>query len=171
MTLVVNLGLERFFYGEPDALPLAVASLVEAGYTTLVREIIFAQGRSLEGAKILEVSRQDGEARSRFLSEDEAKPILADIKKVFDKHDTYASFSWDQLDRMPAYDIQPLALTLDGPEKPPDGRIKLPGVSDSMRVRDLTSSIKNWSARHPQARAATALHKLAQKHRLIVHSA
>jgi hypothetical protein len=35
--------------------------------------------------------------------------LFADIKKAFDKHGTYASFAWDQLDRMPAYDIQPLA--------------------------------------------------------------
>lgn len=89
MTLVVDLGLESYFYGEPDARPLAVAS--------------FGGG-------------------------------------------------WD------------------GPNKPPEGKVDIRGLNEPVCLRDLQRSIKNRSSRHPQARAATAFHKLAQRHRLIVHS-
>lgn len=172
MTLVVDLGLERFFYDNPDSLPIAVASLVEQGYTTLVREIVApSEDAALAQARVLEVRRHEGAVQSRWLDAPEAKSILSDVRKAYAKHDTYASFSWSELDTLPAYNVQPLALTLDGAEKPPPEGILLPGVEGRVRVVDLARSIRNWASRNAQARVATALHKLAQKHRLIVHSA
>jgi len=170
MTLVVSLGLYNFFYDQPDKLPAAVASLVEAGYTTLVREIV-SSSRELGSARVLEVNRQKRSVKSRWLDAAEAKPILADVGKVYAKHDTFVSFSWDRLDAIGAYEVHPLALTLDGPTAPPPEGIELPGVSERLHTADLKASLRNWGARDPQARGATAFHKLAQKHRLIVHRA
>jgi hypothetical protein len=171
MGLVVDLGLERFYYSDPDTRPIAVASLVERRYTTLVHEIV-GEGEDPLRAKVLVAYRRaDQVVTWRWLDASERKPILADLAKVHAKHGSYASFSWAELEQIGACDVQPLALVLDGPEKPPNEGVDLPGVTTLLRVVSLERSLHNWGARHPQARAASALHKLAQKHRLIIHCA
>jgi hypothetical protein len=172
MTLIVDLGLERFYYGDPDARQAAVASLVENGYTTLVHEIVSDPRDDPQSAKVLVAYRRADEVVvRRWLDASERKPIVTDLAKVYKKHGSDASFSWAELEEIGAYDVQPLALVLDGPQKPPRDGIVLPGVSACLRAASLERSLANWSARHPQARAATALHKLAQKHRLVIHCA
>jgi hypothetical protein len=172
MTLVVDLGLERFYYGDPELRLAGAASLVENGYTTLVHEIVSGSREDLQSAKVLVAYRRADEVVARrWLEAAERRPILADVAKVYARHGSYASFSWDQLEQLGAYDVQPLALVLDGPERPPQEGVTLPGVSTRLRAVSLERSLANWGARHPQARAAAALHKLAQKHRLVVHCA
>jgi hypothetical protein len=172
MTLVVDLGLERFYYNDADARQAAVASLVENGYTTLAHEIVSGPRDDPHSAKVLAAYRRADEVVvRRWLDASERKPILADLVKVCEKHGSYASFSWAELEEIGAYDVQPLALVLDGPRGPPRDGIALPGVSACLRAVSLERSLVNWSARHPQARAAAALHKLARKHRLVIHCA
>lgn len=165
MTLVVDLGLERYNL-QPRDLTAALTSLVKDGHTTLVREVL---DLTPDGGRVFEARRDGDEVTARWLEPAEAAPILDAVRQTYAKHSTYASFSWDELERIGAYDIQSLALTLDGAVKPRS--ITLRGDSDAVRVADLERSAANWSARTQQARIAAAFHVLARKHRLIVHSA
>ena len=155
MGMVIDLGLSRF-HDEPEQIIAILERLVSYGYTGSVREII--------GDRVVEVNVSG----TRWLTSDEVAPILRDVKACFDRLGTdYDSYSWDELDEIGAFDVQDLALPLDGPKPPPGlDRVHL-GPNLELRLIDLETSIKNW----PDDSIAWALHDLAILHRLIVHSA
>ncbi|MFO0552028.1 MAG: hypothetical protein U0271_26820 [Polyangiaceae bacterium] len=170
MTLVVELGLGRF-HGDPFAHPEPVVAMLEVlvgrGYTTLVREIFAEKSwdevSSLEGARIVEVTPEG----TRWLDGEERSSILEDVQLVYEQRGAQDSYSWDQLEDMGAFNIQDLALTLNGAAPRPGlERVALcEGVE--LRLIGLEESILNW----PEESAAAALHELAMQHALIVHSA
>lgn len=174
MTLVVGIGLGNYyqFDDDPEGVRLGLRSLVEGGYTTLVREVFPGPAGSddLADARVLEVARTAAGVEDRWLAGAGARKLLDTLAATYASHTTYASFVWSQLDRLPAYDVQPLALVLDGDVRPDQKGIVLPGVDQRLRVRDLDVSIRNWSARDAQSKIAAALHRVAKKLRLVVHS-
>ena len=166
---MVDLGLERFVSGpDDDSKRVAILErLVKAGYTTLVREV-FADSRlpaskRYAEARVLEVAP----GATRWLGAAAAKPILKAAGSAL-RRTGYDSYSWDELERMGADNIQDLALTLDGETKVLSfsPRVEL-APELKLKLIDLSLSIKNW----PASSNAHKLHTLATKHRLIVHSA
>jgi hypothetical protein len=160
MSLVVDLGLERFCHGEPDRRVAIVEALVKNGTSKLLREVV-AEDRGYTRARILEVTP----TATTWLGDKVAAPIRADLAKALSKS-SYDSYSWDELEEMGARDIQELALPFDGPRNRLLDRIEI-DADTSVRVIDLDRSERNW----PKRSLAYKLHVLAKKHRLIVHSA
>ena len=171
MTLVVSIGLERFYYDQHQKeREKAVLALVDSGYTNYLCEVFAEGGReTLASASIFRVQKTNAGIEHDWLTDTEAKPIIADIQKVYNTYDTYASFSWKQLDDFDADYIHDLALVLDVPEQ--TYRVTLPGIESQHSLISLRRSLLNWQGRNRQAQTAIAFHKLAQKHRLVVHSA
>lgn len=182
MSLVVDLGLERF---EPLEAVDILRRLVEEGHTQLVREVF--GGKVLEVAidnpipvvhpkpskasKTAKKSKQtvdvpERRASSRWLSDRDARPILRDIAKLYKAHDTYASFSWGELEGLGAWNLQPLALVCDGPSD----ALGIQLGDTTLKVIDLEESAQNWRGTRGNVGLAAKLHILAMKHRLIVHS-
>lgn len=166
--MVVCLGIEAFYYDNPEARQQGVIALVESGYVNKVREVFYSSREMLENASIFEVERTPSGIESRWLASLEAKPIIDDIQETFNSIGSYASFAWDELDEMGAYDIQSIAITIDNPEQQ-IMRVQLPVINQFVKIIDIKYSMwMNWS--HPQAEDALIFHELALKHRLIVCS-
>lgn len=144
MTMVVSLGLSRFYNSNPEGQRAAVRALVEAGTTPLLRELL------------------------GILPPKEAEPIFTALRRTYKKTGRYASFSWDQTDTLGIWDAATLALALDPPSR---RRVTLPDITEELSVIDLTRSAQNYTRRHPQCTAARAIHRLAQDLSMVVHTA
>lgn len=168
--MVICLGIEAFYYNNSEARQQGVIALVESGYTNKVREVFYSSREMIENASIFEVEKTESGIESRWLTSDEAKPILDDIQDTFQKYDSYASFAWHEFDDG-AHDIQPLALTIDNPE-PKIMRVQLPFDDSPVKIIDIKYSMGMnwWCDTHPQVEVAYALHELALKHRLVICS-
>lgn len=169
MTMVIRFGLERFFHGQDDETRVqALQALVELGFTSLLREV-FGTSPLLEGGRVLEVRRNGDAVVCQWLNEKEAAPILKELRAVFANHDTFVSFSWDETNGF-NIEMPELALRRDG-EVALDKDWAIPGLQ--LRPHDIADFSRCWlgSGQHPQLRAAKAFLKLAEKHRLLLHSA
>lgn len=166
MTLVVGIGLKSFYADEARRAD-GVAAFVEAGCTDLVHEV-FGEPEALDTVRVLRVERTVEGVERRWLGAVEAEPLLHDMSEVYKKHSTYASFAWNELDRIGAFDVQPFALVVRYPN--PVLEITLPHFSERMRVVHVDYSLRNWRSRSKQSIIAAALHKLARRQRFIVHS-
>ncbi len=163
--MCVGLGIKDYFHNDPDGRCQSIAEVVRAGYTKVLRELF------REENKVFQAKMVRNKLKADWLSAKEAAPILKDWQALVKKHDTFAQFSWDELDQVGAYDVQTLALVLDGPKTGrafdlPDSPLQSAGITS------LKSSLLNWNADwHKQVQCAHALHLFAKKHRMIIHSA
>ncbi|MBL8684997.1 MAG: hypothetical protein JNK05_37825 [Myxococcales bacterium] len=163
MTMVIDLGLERYFYGAADdARVAAVRAFVEQRVTTRVREVI---GSEKTGVRVYEAARSGDDVVGRWLEESDAAPIAKDVEALYAKHGSYASFSWSEVDSL-FFQSPELSIVCDdeGTE------VALPGDERKIRVADL-SEFGFSSRRHAGLAATRAMLALAKKHRLIVHCA
>ncbi len=163
MTMVIDLGLARFYHRDDAGHEAGLRSLVEAGCSKRLRDFV--------GDRVLEVRRVRKELVTCWL-EGEARKAIDDDLAALGALDV--DFAWDELDTMGAYFIQDLAFHLDGPTPPAEHvALMVRGESLSLRVIDVRRSLKqNWQGnRHPSALAAAKLHRFAIKHRFIIHSA
>ena len=161
-TLVVDLGLRGC---EPLIAFEILKALVTAGHTTLVRDVIGNQVVEIEHHE-LEVAIDNPppyRARSRWLSETEAAPILADVAKV---RSQVAEFARHELAGF--WDVFDLAAVLDGPE-PSDGGVQV--SSRRYSIVDLDKASQKWRGAKGAIGLATKLHAIAKKHRLVVYRA
>lgn len=164
MSLTVSLGLGQFHeaaQGDPAPMLAMLQSLVGGGYTTLVREVVAADRETLADARVVEVSR-DG---VRWLDGDAAAKVLDAVRTVHAAHGTHDTYAWDELEGLGAFNVQDLALTLDGATAPP-GLERVAVGAHELRLIDLDASSGNW----PKDTAASAFHAVAQTNRLVVHS-
>lgn len=169
MTMVICFGLERFFYDQDDESRVqALQALVELGFTCLLREV-FGTSPLLEEGRVLEVRRDRDAVICQWLNDKEAAPILKELRAVFAKHDTFVSFSWDETDEF-NIEMPELALRRDG-KVALDKDWTIPGLK--LRPDNIGDFSRCWlgSGQHPQLRAAKAFLRLAEKHRLLLHSA
>lgn len=166
MTMVVSLGLSRFYNSNPEGQRAAVRALVEAGTTPLLRELLGEL--DAEDCALLEVRRGAEGVEERILPPKEAEPIFTALRRTYKKTGRYASFSWDQTDTLGIWDAATLALALDPPSR---RRVTLPDITEELSVIDLTRSAQNYTRRHPQCTAARAIHRLAQDLSMVVHTA
>lgn len=168
MTMVICFGLDRFFYDQDDEPRVqALQAFVELGFTSLLREV-FGTTPLLEDGRVLEVRRDGDAVVCQWLNDKEAAPILKDLRALFAKHDTYVSFSWDETDEF-NIEMPTLALRRDG-EVSLDKEWPIPGMQ--LRPHDIADFSRCWlgSGQHSNVRAAKAFLKLAEKHRLLLHS-
>lgn len=173
MGLTVDIGLSRFFYGEEDHEPWkkGVNAVVASGCTNLARDIFAEMRDDVPTALIYEARKNDdGTITGRVLDEDDAKPIRDAILETYQKYDSWAGFSWDQLEEIGAWDIQDLAVVFDGPERHETFQAVICD-DHSSKIVDMKRSFDNFRERDSQCRIARALHDLATVHRLIVHCA
>lgn len=166
MTMVVSLGLSRFYYSDPKGLRAAARTLVESGATPLHRELLGEL--DAKDCAVLEVRRGPEGVEERILPPKEAERIFAALRRTYAKSGSYASFSWDQTEKLGIWDAAALALALDPPDR---RRVTLPGVREELSVIDLARSARNYTRRHPQCTTARALHRLAQDLSMVVHTA
>lgn len=164
MTMVVSLGLSRFYYSDPKGQRAAARALVESGTTNLLRELL----GELDDPTLLEVRRGPEGVEERIVAPEEAEPIFTALRRTYAKSGSYASFSWDQTEKLGIWDAAALAMSLDPPDR---RRVSLPGVREELSVIDLARSARNYTRRHPQCTAARALHRLAQELSMVVHTA
>ena len=163
MGLCINLGLERFYYGDEPGRLEAIERLVRDGFAPILREV-FVDGR------VFEARRHEDRVESRWLSVSERAPVLADIERRIGRPSAYASFSWDQLEELGVGPIQDLAFEIA--DSAPRA-VTLPKHDGPSKIMHVTDSLMSW----PEAPDAddTALvlsmHWLASEHHLIVHSA
>lgn len=168
MTLVVGLGINLCNYENSEERLKAVRTIVESGCTDLIYEVFNHLSTTLDEINVLKVERTVNGVEHRWLTKKEAQPIIQDIQITYEQYDYYASFAWFELDEIGAFDIQELALTLNNPEE--EIEVKISGVEETIKIIDLERSSWNWQNSHPQAKIAFALHQLAMKHRLMIHS-
>lgn len=169
MGLTVNIGLRRYFDGREEAQHCAaLRALVEGGITKQVRDVFPAAGQTPR--RIHEVRRLRGAIQAKWLPADEAAPILAEIDGL---SSTYAAFAWHQLEALGVDFIQDLAVKCDGEITRPWAGVSFPGITRPVRVIDLSDSLRyNWQGmQHPEAKLAAKMHRVARKHRMVVHSA
>ncbi|MEM6291642.1 MAG: hypothetical protein AAGA54_10265 [Myxococcota bacterium] len=171
MGLVVDLGLERFFYGKPPEDRVNVLeALIETGYCTMVREVATENGRVVSpGTPVFEARRTGQSIVTRTLDAAEAKPILDEVREVFADTGSYASFSWDQLEELGGHDVHNLAIDFDGGDEWAQFDLRIAG--ERQRVISLDRSQLNFTRGAPLCEAAWAFHWLARRHRLVVHCA
>lgn len=82
--MVIDLGLERYFYGAADdARVAAVRAFVEQRVTTRVREVI---GSEKTGVRVYEAARSGDDVVGRWLEESDAAPIAKDVEALYAKH-------------------------------------------------------------------------------------
>jgi hypothetical protein len=162
MGMVVNLGLERF-HDTPEPIIAILEKLVGGRCTTCVREVFGGFEHPLDNARVVEVDVNG----TRWLDAKSAKPILDTFASLSKGKVTSDSYSWKELEEIGVYNVQELALRLDGTE-PYLGEMSIdltPGRD--VRLIDLEKSRLNW----PEDSIAFLLHEVALEHRLIVHSA
>jgi hypothetical protein len=153
MGMVIHLGLSRF-HQEPEQRIAMLQSLV--GYSRSLLEVI--------GDRVIEV----GPNSTRWLPKDEAMDIMEILASSYERFGTtYDAYSWDQLEDIGAFNVQDIALPLDGPKRPPGlDRVRI-GNDTEVRLIDLKDSIGNW----PEDSVAFGLHEIAMELRMVVHSA
>jgi hypothetical protein len=170
---VVDVGLSRYFYGADDLAEWkeSVCALVELGLTDVVRDVLSAESDFCDDAIVWEARRDGDEVVGRELSGGQAQVIPDAIRGCYDDWDSYAGFSWDQLEDVGAWAVQDLAVRFDDAERKQEMlELVFPGKSDSSRVISLARSWKNWEDdRLLASHIAFAFHQLAWEHRLIVH--
>jgi hypothetical protein len=168
MGIVVDLGLSRYCYSEPERRIAILESLVKGGYSKRLRDVVYEENtpaaRRFQDARIVDVSPK----ATTWLSDAKAAPIRSALTAALKKR-CDDSYSWDELERLGAHNVQQLAFHLDGPNKPPRfGKTVVTIYDDvSASIIDLAASQRNWRERS----VAYKLHELARAHRLIVHCA
>jgi hypothetical protein len=170
MGLVVDLGLSRYYDHASEDWPKAVIALVEAGFTTLLRDVITASS-DLVGAKVFEARRVGAVIESRWLTPTEAKPLLDELTQLYKNVTSYAAFSWDELEELGVEGIQDLAVLGDGTIPSPYGKLVLPGHKERTRVMDLNRANRLWDDWNDSANTVCHLMAFALRHRMAVHSA
>ena len=174
MTLSVDIGLSRYFYGEEtdDTWIAALHAIVESGHADLVRDIlskIRVGEMNNDDAQVYEVRRDDnGNVTGRFLDPEERKPIIEWVAQTIDEYDSFASFAWHELERLGMYDLQELAVVFDDPDA---YRFDIDIDAHTARVAQLDPILSQFDVAHNQAEIAYALAAAAQRHRLILHCA
>lgn len=164
MGLCVDLGLERFYYGDEPGRLEAIERLVRDGFAPILREV-FADGR------VFEARRHEDRVESRWLSASERAPLLADIERLIGRPSAYASFSWEQLEELGVGPIQDLAFEIA--DSAPRA-VTLPKHDGPSKIMHVTDSLMSWPEGSPDAddtALVLSMHWLASEHHLIVHSA
>lgn len=160
MTMVIDVGLERYFYGEDRGLhELALRRLVERGFTRKVRDFI--------GGEIYEALRFRNQVRTRYLEADERDSINTEYEALPQKD---VDFAWSETDSMGLYFTQELALRL---EKDAPKQFEFEHLEHHARVEDIRRQLKlDWQGRgNPRRIAVAKLHRFASKHHMIIHAA
>jgi hypothetical protein len=170
MGLVINIGLERFYRHDDENWPKAITALVEAGFTTLLRDAI-TPGSDLVGARVFEAKRVGKRVESSWLAPADAAPLLAELRSTYKAVGCSSSFAWHELEALGVHDIQDLAVLGDGAIPSPYGTIVLPGQEDRVRVMDLERANKAWDDWDENSNAVCHLMDFALRHRMIIHSA
>ncbi|MEL6179273.1 MAG: hypothetical protein AAFS10_09975 [Myxococcota bacterium] len=152
MTMVVDIGLERYF-SDPEAHKTALRRLVEEGFTDTVRDFIDGQ--------LYEATRQPGgpvvSGRLKGAEEEAIRAAFALMP------DSYVSFSWDRVDRMDLFHTEELALRLK--EGAPRHFVI---DTHRARVTDLRHQYADWQA---QWSLVSRFHRFAARHHMIIHTA
>ena len=162
MGLCIDLGLERFYYGDEAGCIEAVEMLVRAGFTPVLREV-FEDGRVFEARRV-----NDG-VESGWLSTSESAPILADIESSIGRPTAGASFSWEQLGDLNVGPIQDLAFEV---EEAAPREVELPKCEQAVKIMHVSDSVMSWPDVDDAAVGCVlSIHWLASTHHLIVHSA
>jgi hypothetical protein len=104
---------------------------------------------------------------ARFLSKGEAAPVLADLAEVYREHGEQACFPWGRLAELGAWNVQDLAIPAD--DDGPKLRLTLRDVR--VRTVPLAQSQLNWRSGLGDCPVAEQLHRVALRHRLVVHCA
>lgn len=159
MTMVIDVGLERYFYGS-DTRPHeeALERFVTEGFTKRVRDFV--------GDGIYEARLFRGKLRAGYLPDDERDAIMAEYTKLPVK---YGDFSWDQVDRMGLCATQELALRLI--EGAPS-RFPFPSMNHHAPVTDIGKQLKwDWQGGYRDRKDVARLHRFARKHHMIIHTA
>jgi len=160
MTMVIDVGLERYFHRkEANLHELALRRLVELGFTRKVRDFI--------GDEIYEVVRFRHQVRARYLGADECHPIKTDYDALPLKD---VDFAWSETESMGLYFTQELALRL---EKGAPKQFEFDHMNHEATVEDVRRQLKlDWQGGRGARRMAVAkLHRFASKHHMIIHAA
>ena len=167
MGLTVSLGLERFWLDGEEEEGL-IRSILDTGSVDKLR-VVLAANNQASGVKEFVIT--EGVVTARVLPEEESRTILDDIEALTATHGgRSASFSWDEAESL-AYDIQDLAVVFTQ-ETDPMELHRLQVGSDAVRMISIQRSKKlNWTTNSKRCDLARAIHDLAERHHLIVHSA
>ncbi len=160
MTMVIDVGLERYFHREEAKVhELALRRLVELGFTPKVRDFI--------GNEIYEALRFRNQVRTRYLGADESHLIKTDYDALPQKD---VDFAWSETDSMGIYFTQELALRL---EKGAPKHFEFEHMNHQATVEDVRRQLKlDWQGGRGARRMAVAkLHRFASKHHMIIHAA
>ncbi len=170
MGMTVGLGFFDAYYEEMSDRKNALGFLVESGAVRLVRNVFYEDrfGRDVERSKILEARRVDGRVVVDVLDEEAASYVKHDVRTIFEKYDSYAAFPYAEADELGVWDTRDLAMSLL--DKTRD-RIEFPW-GDAFSVHDIETSLAcSFShEQHDEVRIAAELHRLAQRHSMIVHA-
>ena len=125
----------------------------------------------MEPDRFIELVRKNGDITSRVLSDEESRVILDAIKTLKEKYGAgSATFTWDEAESL-AFDVQDFAVAY-GKQMDPMEKHEFKIGSDRVRMISIERSQKlNWTGRSRQCNFARAIHKLAERHHLVVHSA
>lgn len=166
MGLSVSLGLDRFWLDEAET-ESTLKAIIETGSIEKVRVVITEN----DVPRIKEASKAEGTITIRLLSDDETQAILNDIEELTKKHGGRSvSFSWDETENL-AFDVQDLALLFSANADPMEMHSFKIG-SDTVRMISIHRSKKfNWTKKSKSCNFARAIHELAERHHLIMHSA
>jgi hypothetical protein len=173
VTLVVCHGLGvldeyRDELEDVEARVRGLSSLVERGYATLLREVVWPTNRperevrsgSIEGGRVFEAASAGG----RWVPEDEAQPMLKRVAQLYGRDGSYVSFPYD--DASPGIDAVEVNFVNDGPTKlryPFDLEIG-PRL---LRAWPLTACFMG-TGDDPRVQIAWEFHRLAEELRLVL---
>jgi len=175
VTLVICHGLDGLVEYLDDleyveARARGVSSLVDQGYATLLREVVWPDDRtnderisgSTRGGRVFEATSAWG---GRWLEEREAQPILARVAELHrGRHGSFVSFAYD--DALPGIDAADINFVNDGPTTlryPFDVELG----SRRLRAWPLASCFMG-TGNDPRVDAAWKFHQLAVDLRLVL---
>jgi len=169
MGLSVSIGLKRLYaWDDNDKGWLAgLRAIVESGAVDCIRDIVPTAEQS---QRIIEAIRTPDGVALRELTHEETSDLLQDLDTLSTKFDNNsASFSWDEAESF-GMDIQDLTA----PFNPATNSMEVLVVEldRPTRLVSIDRSLKfNWITNESRCNHVRAMHELARKHALVIHSA
>ena len=170
MTLVIDLGLERFATDRAhrEVAQAVLGAMVDGRLTTLVREILGSidDVRSERPLEVLEAVRAPRtEPIVRLAAPEVAAEVLNDVRALY-RELTHVAFAWDELETLRIEDLDEL-LVLDGPAGS-RRKIELP-LLGARALANFLDFDRRWPRRNDERLwAARRLRAIAERHRLIL---